>query len=88
MSGRLPRNSHHERIVYLNYLLCLLCSTNLSTHVQLNIYDEPEPEIVLVESPSRLEENIALAQKYVNNTYDNGMVRAVHEIDAAVATEG
>ncbi|CAO3687624.1 unnamed protein product [Umbelopsis vinacea] len=40
---------------------------------KLNIYDEPEPEIVLVESPSRLEENIALAQKYVNNTYDNGM---------------
>jgi glutamate 5-kinase len=29
-----------------------------------------------------------LAQKYVNNTYDNGMVRAVHEIDAALATEG
>jgi organizing structure protein 2 len=54
----------------------------------LNIYDEPEPEIVLVESPSRLEVNIALAQKYVNNTYDNGMVRAVHEIDAALATEG
>ncbi|KAI8579177.1 hypothetical protein K450DRAFT_243128 [Umbelopsis ramanniana AG] len=39
---------------------------------KLNIYDEPEAEIVLVESPSRLEENVAIAQKYVNDTYDEG----------------
>jgi hypothetical protein len=30
---------------------------------------------VLVESPSRLEENIAQAQKYVDNTVDEGKVR-------------
>ncbi|KAH8550839.1 apolipo protein O-domain-containing protein [Umbelopsis sp. PMI_123] len=46
---------------------------------KLNIYDEPEPEIVLVESPSRLEENVAIAQKYVNDTYDEG-VEQLHQV--------
>ncbi|KAI8886546.1 hypothetical protein K501DRAFT_243966 [Backusella circina FSU 941] len=39
---------------------------------KLSIYDEPEPKIVLVESPSILEEHVYTAQKYANDTLEEG----------------
>ncbi|ORY93409.1 apolipo protein O-domain-containing protein [Syncephalastrum racemosum] len=39
---------------------------------KLSIYDEPQPEIVIVESPTKLEEHVAYAQKYANERVEEG----------------
>lgn len=70
----------HSSLLYWRGQLHFYCSIYLSLDcdgLQLNIYDEPEAEIILVESPSRLEENVAIAQKYVNDTYNEGVVRMI-----------
>ena len=70
----------HFVLLYWHGQIHFHCSIYLSVYcngLQLNIYDEPEAEIILVESPSRLEENVAIAQKYVNDTYDEGVVRMI-----------
>ncbi|KAI9005862.1 hypothetical protein CLU79DRAFT_780805 [Phycomyces nitens] len=37
-----------------------------------SIYDEPKPKVIIVESPTKLEEHVAYAQKYANNTIEEG----------------
>ncbi|KAI9483110.1 MAG: apolipo protein O-domain-containing protein [Benjaminiella poitrasii] len=39
---------------------------------KLSIYDEPEPEVVIIESPTKLEEQVYIAQKYANETLEEG----------------
>ncbi|KAI7907990.1 apolipo protein O-domain-containing protein [Cokeromyces recurvatus] len=39
---------------------------------KLSIYDEPEPKVVIIESPTKLEEQVYIAQKYANKTLDEG----------------
>ncbi|ORX62727.1 hypothetical protein DM01DRAFT_1330856 [Hesseltinella vesiculosa] len=39
---------------------------------KLSIYDEPEPKRVVIESPTKLEEHVAYAQKYVDGALDEG----------------
>lgn len=39
---------------------------------KLSIYDEPEPKVVIVESPTKLEEQVYIAQKYANETLEEG----------------
>jgi organizing structure protein 2 len=38
-------------------------------HRQLSIYDLPERETVLVDTPSKLEQNIGVARRMVTGTY-------------------
>lgn len=42
--------------------------------LQLSIYDEPEPKVVIIESPTKLEEQVYIAQKYANETLEEGKV--------------
>lgn len=42
---------------------------------QLSIYDEPEPKVVIVESPTKLEEQVYIAQKLANETLEEGKVQ-------------
>ncbi|CAO3615317.1 unnamed protein product [Cunninghamella echinulata] len=37
-----------------------------------NIYNEPEPKRIVIESPTKLEEHVAYAQKYANDALDEG----------------
>ncbi|KAI8056360.1 apolipo protein O-domain-containing protein [Thamnidium elegans] len=39
---------------------------------KLSIYDEPEPEVVIIESPTKLEEQVYIAQKLANETLEEG----------------
>ncbi|KAI8638591.1 apolipo protein O-domain-containing protein [Parasitella parasitica] len=39
---------------------------------KLSIYDEPEPKVVIIESPTKLEEQVYIAQKYANETLEEG----------------
>ncbi|CAO3617893.1 unnamed protein product [Cunninghamella blakesleeana] len=39
---------------------------------KLSIYNEPEPKRVVIESPTKLEEHVAYAQKYANDALDEG----------------
>ncbi|KAI8992010.1 apolipo protein O-domain-containing protein [Mycotypha africana] len=39
---------------------------------KLSIYDEPEPKVVIVESPTKLEEQVHYAQKYAHQTLQQG----------------
>ncbi|KAI8074172.1 apolipo protein O-domain-containing protein [Gongronella butleri] len=39
---------------------------------KLSIYDEPEPKRVVIESPTKLEEHVAVAQKYVDDALEEG----------------
>ncbi|KAI8376122.1 apolipo protein O-domain-containing protein [Radiomyces spectabilis] len=39
---------------------------------KLSIYDDPEPEVVLIEAPTKLEEHFAVAQKYADETVAEG----------------
>ncbi|KAI7872444.1 apolipo protein O-domain-containing protein [Spinellus fusiger] len=48
---------------------------------KLSIYDEPQPKVVIVESPTKLEEHIAYAQKYAHSTLEEskGHVYSIHK---------
>ncbi|KAI9255302.1 apolipo protein O-domain-containing protein [Sporodiniella umbellata] len=39
---------------------------------KLSIYDEPEPQVTIIESPTKLEEHVYVAQKYANETLKEG----------------
>jgi len=39
---------------------------------KLSIYDEPEPKVVVIESPTKLEEQVYVVQKYANETVEEG----------------
>ncbi|KAL0095369.1 apolipo protein O-domain-containing protein [Phycomyces blakesleeanus] len=47
-------------------------STVYAEEKKLSIYDEPKPKVIIVESPTKLEEHVAYAQKYANNTIEEG----------------
>ncbi|OAD04419.1 hypothetical protein MUCCIDRAFT_123563, partial [Mucor lusitanicus CBS 277.49] len=58
-----------------------------------SIYDEPEPKVVIIESPTKLEEQVYIAQKYANETLEegkthvNGWVQKYQELENQVTTE-
>ncbi|CDS13548.1 hypothetical protein LRAMOSA05724 [Lichtheimia ramosa] len=39
---------------------------------KLSIYDEPQPKVVIVEEPTKLEEHVAYAQKFANEKVEEG----------------
>ncbi|KAI8890062.1 hypothetical protein K501DRAFT_237754 [Backusella circina FSU 941] len=39
---------------------------------KLSIYDDPEPEVVIIESPTKLEEHVHIAQTYANERFEEG----------------
>ncbi|KAI8981445.1 apolipo protein O-domain-containing protein [Pilobolus umbonatus] len=43
-----------------------------SVYQKLSIYDEPEPKVVIVEAPTKLEEQVFIVQKYANETVEEG----------------
>ncbi|ORZ25452.1 apolipo protein O-domain-containing protein [Absidia repens] len=47
-------------------------ATSSKNNSKLSIYDEPEPKRVVIESPTKLEEHVAYAQKYANERLDEG----------------
>ncbi|KAI8054975.1 apolipo protein O-domain-containing protein [Gilbertella persicaria] len=59
---------------------------------KLSIYDEPEPEVVIIESPTKLEEQVFYAQKYANETLEegkthvNGLVEKYKQLEHQVTT--
>ena len=72
-----PRQSLERLLVYINLqkrsVFILLKATRYlnksSFQHQLSIYPNPTPEIVLVESPSELENRIAVVRRKVCQTY-------------------
>ncbi|OBZ85492.1 hypothetical protein A0J61_06461 [Choanephora cucurbitarum] len=60
---------------------------------KLSIYDQPEPKVVIIESPTKLEEQVFYAQKYANETLEegkthvNGFVQKYKEVEHQVTTE-
>ncbi|KAG2205118.1 hypothetical protein INT47_002212 [Mucor saturninus] len=59
---------------------------------KLSIYDEPEPKVVIVESPTKLEEQVYIAQKLANETLEegkthvNGWVQKVQQLESDVTS--
>ncbi|EIE78443.1 hypothetical protein G6F46_008536 [Rhizopus delemar] len=57
-----------------------------------SIYDEPEPQVVIVEAPTKLEEHVYIAQKYANETLEegkghvNGWVQKYQQLENEVTT--
>ncbi|KAI8098588.1 apolipo protein O-domain-containing protein [Halteromyces radiatus] len=47
-------------------------NTTTTRKSKLSIYDEPEPKRIVIESPTKLEEHVAYAQKYANDALDEG----------------